>query len=93
MSAGVVGCGLFLPACGGCGPNARLNNNDTYNHIERCSLRFLQCPHCATNCLQYVRISGQGTNMCQSHATHLEHLSHAACRVPRGTKEQLSYQV
>ena len=31
---------------------------------------FLQSLHCATNCLQHVRSSGQGAIMCESHATH-----------------------
>ena len=43
------------------------NNN---NRTERCYLRFLQSPHCAPNCLQHVRSSGQGAVMCKSHTAH-----------------------
>ena len=46
------------------------NNNDDDNRIERRSLRFLQSPHCATNCLQHARPSGRGAIMCKSRATH-----------------------
>ena len=31
---------------------------------------LLQFPHCATNCLQHVRSSGQGAVVCKSRATH-----------------------
>ena len=31
---------------------------------------FLQSPHCATNCLQYVCSSGPGAIVCKSRATH-----------------------
>ena len=31
---------------------------------------FLQSPHCAANCLQHVRSSGQGAAVCKSRATH-----------------------
>ena len=31
---------------------------------------FLQSPHCATNCLQYVHSSGHGAIMCKLCATH-----------------------
>ena len=34
------------------------NDDDNNNRIERLSLRFVQSPHCATNCLQHVRSSG-----------------------------------
>ena len=46
-----------------------LLNNDR-DHIERCSLRFLQSPLCAVNCLQRVRSSGQGGVVCKSCSTH-----------------------
>ena len=46
------------------------NNNDNYDHIERHSLRFLQSPHCATNCLQQVHSSCQGAFICKLCATH-----------------------
>ena len=31
---------------------------------------FVQSPHCAANCLQHVRSSGQGAIACKSRATH-----------------------
>ena len=31
---------------------------------------FLQSHHCAVNCLQHVRSSGQGAVVCKSRATH-----------------------
>ena len=34
--------------------------------------RFLQSPHCAANCLQHVRSSGQGAIICKSRSTHRE---------------------
>ena len=47
-----------------------------------------QSAHCAANCLQYVRLSDPGVVVCKSRAAH-----RATCRVPRGTKGQLSYEV
>ena len=32
--------------------------------------RLLQSPHCAKNCLQHVRSSGQGAIVCKSRVTH-----------------------
>ena len=50
------------------------NNNNNYNNNNNCterrSLRFLQPPHCATNCLQYVRSSCQEAIVCKSRSTH-----------------------
>ena len=46
------------------------NNNNNNNHIERHNSRFLQSPHCTTNCLQHKHSSSLGTIMCKSHATH-----------------------
>ena len=40
------------------------------DRIERHCLRFVQSPHCAANCLEHVRSSGQGAIVCKSHATH-----------------------
>ena len=31
---------------------------------------FLQSPHSAANCLQYVRSSGTGATLCKSRGTH-----------------------
>ena len=31
---------------------------------------FLKSPHCTANCLHHVCLSGQGTVMCESRATH-----------------------
>ena len=56
----------------GCLILEHFNNNDNYNHndcIERHNLRFLQSPHCATNCLQHIRSSGPGAIVCKSCAT------------------------
>ena len=64
------------------------NNNDN-NSIERRSSRFVQPPHCAANCLQYVSSSCQGASVCKSRATYRAQ-SRATCRVSRGTKGQLS---
>ena len=49
---------------------------------------FLQSPHCAANCLQHAR-----AHACANHVQHIERLSRATCRMPRGTKGQLSYSV
>ena len=48
--------------------SVELNNNN--NCTERRSLRFLQPPHCATNCLQHVRSSCQEAIVCKSRSTH-----------------------
>ena len=47
---------------------------------------FLQPPHCAANRL----LKWPGHSQAH-HLQHIEHLSHATCYVPRGTKGQLSY--
>ena len=72
------------------------SNNDDNDHIARRNLRFLQSPHCATNCLQHIHSSGQGAVVCKSYANHvqcIERLSYATCHVPHGAKGQLSYRV
>ena len=40
------------------------------NCVQRHNSRFLQSLHCATNCLQQVRSSGQGEIMCKSWTAH-----------------------
>ena len=49
---------------------------------------FLQPPRCASNCLQHVRSSGQGTKAqsCENHVQHIERLSRVTRCVPAGTK-------
>ena len=55
---------------------------------------ILQSPHCATNCLQHERSSGQGAIVCTSRATHgALIMCNMSWYVPHGSKEQLSYQV
>ena len=54
---------------------------------------FLQSPHCAANCLQHVRSSGQDAIACKPRATHrvlitcntsgAYHVQHAVCRTER----------
>ena len=46
------------------------NENNSNDCIERRNSRFLQFPHCATNCLQHVCSSGQSAIVCKSCATH-----------------------
>ena len=58
------------------------NDND---RAERRNLRFLQSPHCAVNCLQHVRLRGQGAIERKLRAYHVQR------RVPVGRKGQLSY--
>ena len=45
------------------------NNSNNGNRIDRHNSTFLMSPHCAGNCLQYARSSGQGLIMCKSRAT------------------------
>ena len=59
------------------------------NRMERHSLRFLQSPHCAANCLQHTHWSSQGPIVYKSHATHQALTTRATC-VPPGMKGQLS---
>ena len=41
------------------------------SYIDRHNSRFLQCRHCAVNCLWHRCSSGEGAIVCKSHATHL----------------------
>ena len=63
------------------------NNNNSIDCIERyiSICYFLQSPHCAMNCLQHVRSSGQDAIPLQC----IGCLCAIRC-VPRGTKGQLS---
>ena len=55
----------------------------------KCAIRdFLQSPHCATNCLQHLRPSGQGAIVCKSSTTHRAFIT---WNMPRDTKGQLSH--
>ena len=69
------------------------DNNDNNNDIciQRCNSRFVQSPHCATDCLQHVCSGGPGAIVCKSPATyqalitwntssthHLEHIKHSS---------------
>ena len=45
-------------------------NNNNNNCIQRRNSRFIvQSPHCASNCLQHVRSSGQGAVVLKARAT------------------------
>ena len=46
------------------------NNNNNNNRTERRNSRFLQSPHCATNCLQHIRSSGPGAILCKLRSTN-----------------------
>ena len=67
--------------------------NDNNNRIERRYSRFfLQSAHCAENCLQHVRSSGQDTIVCKSRATRQALIT---CNMPcvtwyEGTAQPLS---
>ena len=51
---------------------------------------FLQSSHCASNCLHtYAQVAKAQSYA--NHVQHIERLSRATCRVPLGTKGQLSY--
>ena len=50
------------------------NDNNDYDNNDRMVRRNSRClhsPHCAANCLQHVRSSGQGATVFKSRATHL----------------------
>ena len=50
---------------------------------------FLQSPHCAANCLQHMRSSGQGPIVCKSRAAHRARITwNMSCAT---WYEQLSY--
>ena len=78
--------------------NNNINNNndddedddDDDDRIERHNSRFSQSAHCAANCLQHARSSGQGAIVCKPRE-HKERFSRATCHVPCGTKGQLSH--
>ena len=65
------------------------NNNSSNNHIESHNSTFLRPPHCATNCLQRVCLSGQSAVICRSCAAHwvlimcntlgANHVQHIGC--------------
>ena len=47
------------------------NNDNNNDQIARRNSRFvLPSPHCAADCFQHVRSSGQGVTMSKSRATH-----------------------
>ena len=51
--------------------NNNNSKNNTNNRTKRRNTRFyLQSPHCAANCLQHVRSSGQDIFVCKSRAAH-----------------------
>ena len=47
--------------------------------IERLSLRLLQSPQCAANCLQHVRSSGQDAAVCNILRAY--HMQNVVCHV------------
>ena len=51
---------------------------------------FLQSRQSSENCLQHLHSSGPARS-CANHVQHVERLSRGTCRVPLGTKGQLSY--
>ena len=54
----------------------------------------LQSPHCATNCLQHVRSSGQGAIVCKSCATHwlsAYHVQHVVCHLVRRDNSAIKF--
>ena len=55
------------------------DNNNNNDRIEWLSLRFLQSPHCAEDCLQHIGSSGQGPVMCNTSSTY--HTQHVMCHV------------
>ena len=55
---------------------------------------FLQSPHSAANCLQYVRSSGPGAIMCKSRATHLALFTrkcHVTCHLVRRDSSAIKF--
>ena len=68
------------------------NNNNMIIAFKGAIKDCLLSPHCAANCLQYVRSSDTGAVVCKSRATHRALITcYMSCYVPRGTKGQLSY--
>ena len=60
--------------------------------LKGTSQDFLQSPHCAMNCLQHVRSSGQGAIVCKSRNTSSAcHAQHVLCATwYKGTAQLLS---
>ena len=58
-----------------CGFESRLG-------LEVSGFSVWQSPHCAANCLQHVRSSGQGAVVCKSRATHRALIT---CNMPCAT--------
>ena len=70
------------------------NNNNNNNRIERRKSIFffynlLTAPRTVSNTYALVALA----QLCVNPMQHTERLSPATCRVPRGTKGQLSYYV
>ena len=53
-------------------PSALHNDDDDNNddRIDTVQFEILQSHHCAANCIQHVRSSGQDAIVCKSRATH-----------------------
>ena len=61
------------------------DDDDNYDDsLERRNLRFLQSPHCSTNCVLHVRPSGLGAIMCTCNTlsachVHMQHIERLSC--------------
>ena len=64
-----------------------INNNRIDRRKSRFFSNLLTAPRTVSN--TYAQVAG--AQSCANHVQHVERSSHAACRVSRGTKGQLSY--
>ena len=69
------------------------NDNDNYNRIERRKSRFFYNLRTAPRTVSNTYAQVARAQSCANHVQHIARFSRTTCRVPRGTKGQLSYQV
>ena len=68
--------------------------NNNYNRNQRRYSRFLQSPHSAANCFQFVCSSGHCANVCKSRATHRAHITckcHVTCHLVRRDSSAIQF--
>ena len=67
------------------------SNDDTNNRTEWRNSRFFYNLLTAPRTVSITHALVARAQSCANHVQHIERLSRVTCRVPRGTKGQLSY--
>ena len=71
--------------------NSNKNEDNNKNRTERRNSRFFYNPLITPWTVSYTYSQVAREQSCACHVQHIERLSRATYRVPRGTKGQLSY--